>query len=153
MKEVTLTVKLLNKVLYDALQQWEDEEVDYAKTDVTCAARQLSFALKEYYGRYALEASPLPDSFVDTVNRHAMHHPIDSNQEPVETALKVLKAYFDQANTNLEKSEKISKVLIKVERVIPLLLRAMQTEDDSDLLEAAVDLLEVHLAKLAELTK
>jgi hypothetical protein len=78
---------------------------------------------------------------------------VDSNQDPLEMALEVLKAYSDQAIIYFEKIGEIAKVLNKIEKVIPLLLRAMETSDDLDLLEASVDLLEVHLARLSELTK
>lgn len=153
MREVTLTIKALNTALNSALQQWRSEEVDYAKSDVTCAARQLSFALSDYYGRYNLESAPLPESFVEAVKRHAIANLVDSTQDPLEMTLKVLESYHKDQLRYFEKNEEIAKVIDKVKKVIPLLLRAMQTEDDSDLLEISVDLLEVHLSKLAALTK
>jgi hypothetical protein len=97
--------------------------------------------------------SNLPDDFVEIVKRHAVANLVDSNQDPLEMALEVLKAYSDQAIIYFEKIGEIAKVLNKIEKVIPLLLRAMETSDDLDLLEASVDLLEVHLARLSELTK
>lgn len=98
-------------------------------------------------------SQPLPESFVETVKRHAVASLIDSTQDPLEMTLKVLESYHKDRLRHFEEIGEITKVLNKIERVVPLLLRAMGTADDSDLLEASVDLLETHLARLSELTK
>lgn len=96
----------------------------------------------------------LPDDFVETVKRHAIANLVDSTQgSPLDMALKVLESYHKDQLRHFEKNGEITGVLNKIEKVIPLLLRAMETTDDLDLLEASVDLLEAHLSKLAELTK
>ena len=103
---------------------------------------------------HSVTARNLPDDFVETVKRHAIINLVDSTQgSPLDTALKVLESYHKDQLRNFEKSGEVINVLNKMERVIPLLLRAMETSDDLDLLEASIDLLEVHLAKLSELTK
>ena len=103
---------------------------------------------------HSVTARNLPESFVETVKRHAIANLVDSTQgNPLDMALKVLESYHKDQLRNFEKSGEVIKVLNKMERVIPLLLRAMEAADDSDLLEASIDLLEVHLAKLSELTK
>jgi hypothetical protein len=99
------------------------------------------------------KSQPLPDDFIETVKRHAIDNLVDPTQDPLEMTLKVLESYHKDQLRNFEKSGEVIKVLNKMERVIPLLLRAMEATDDSDLLEASIDLLEVHLAKLSELTK
>lgn len=103
---------------------------------------------------HSVTARNLPDDFVETVKRHAVANLVDSTQgSPLDMALNVLESYHKDQLRYFEKIGEITKFVNKIEKVIPLLLRAMETSDDLDLLEASVDLLEVHLAKLDELTK
>ena len=145
------------KVLMNILEDLSSPE--YHNPELTHRVSELKYTLVSHFTNvdWGCNEDPyqtIPDGFIETVKRHAIVNLVDSTQgNPLDMALKVLESYHKDQLRNFEKSGEVIKILNKMERVIPLLLRAMEATDDLDLLEASIDLLEVHLAKLSELTK